>query len=204
MKYCPKCGFNVENMKFCPKCGLELDENMFNKATIDDETLKADNSKNYDSIDKNQLRAEIVRKNAEHYTQVFESMDKLNNGSWNWCGFLFGPMWFAYRKMYLWSIITFIGPILIGIILAFCMINHLDQFDIVSRCVSLAISIAFGFIANRIYKKRVDDIIEQLPASETARSDYLQKKGGTNPIAMIIMIIIILSYRVFDVYLSTM
>ena len=212
MNYCPKCGFPTENMKFCPKCGFELKESESNisedmnnenvtpevKSSVVESASSANRneSKEYSRDDEiRDLRAALVGEKADHYVPIFEGLDKNGGQSWNWCGCLFAPMWFAYRKLYGWSAIAIFAPTVVGFLIGIVLVATSagdGVTNVLSRCLGIAFAIAFGVISNSAYKKRIDRLIVEMPEGEEARKRYIDRKGGVSGGGLVLALIIYL------------
>ena len=147
-------------------------------------------------------RASLIGKNVEHYIPIFEKLDQNGGTSWNWCGFFFGPYWFAYRKMYGWVAIALIVPTLVGIAfgIAFILAGADDAtVDVAARLLGLVVNIVFALVANSSYKKRIDKLVKAMPEDNDAKAKYIETKGGVSVAAVIITIAIYVveSYIVF-------
>lgn len=60
--------------------------------------------------------------NAGHYRKHFERMQRAQTRwlpGWNWAAFLHSTGWFWYRRMYGWSILNLIAPVLLLLLLVF-------------------------------------------------------------------------------------
>ena len=150
------------------------------------------------------IRALLVGKNTEHYIPIFNDLDTTGGICWNWCGFFIAPVWFAYRKMYGWSVIAIIAPIVIPFIVGFIMAAEYasdSAMDLMSRVLSLGIAIVFGGVANRAYRKRIYRLAKEIPAEENARAEYIKRKGGVNVAAMIIVLVIYLAMCLVGAFL---
>jgi len=103
-----------------------------------------------------------------------------------WLGLFFGPVWFFYRKMYLYGFIILVCLMLIGQLLAFLEITpH----------ISIIISILYLFIATPLYlhhiERKISAIRYKFPTAEEETLKVLVKKvGGTSNLALTIYLII--------------
>jgi hypothetical protein len=62
--------------------------------------------------------------NAGHYRNHFERMQRAQKRwltGWNWAAFLHSTGWFWYRRMYAWSVLNLITPLLFLALLAFAL-----------------------------------------------------------------------------------
>ncbi|WP_432738469.1 DUF2628 domain-containing protein [Maridesulfovibrio sp. FT414] len=53
----------------------------------------------------------FMGENAAKYYQRFEKFELLGGGfaaTWHWPAFFVGPLWFMYRKMYVWALVSFL------------------------------------------------------------------------------------------------
>jgi hypothetical protein len=103
----------------------------------------------------------FIGKNQDYYMDRFQKMDSVNSkNSWNWCGFLFGPYWMAYRKMY--------KPALI--FTALCAVLPFIPWTVIS-----------GIRGNHIYKDHVNNCLQEAKKkAPLERERYLVQNGGTN------------------------
>ena len=187
MNYCPKCGFEVRDMKFCPKCGFEL---IKAKDKNSGETFAEATAIGVD------YRALLLESKADHYLPIFDRMNEKSHASWNWCAFFFGPMWFAYRKLYGWAAIVFFSQIILGVI--FGLMSSAES-EIAFRLVLLIIAGIFAQRADYELKRRIDRLILEMPSDESARRIYIQKKGGTSAGGLIIALAAVILIRVISV-----
>lgn len=201
MNYCPKCGFEVRNMKYCPKCGFELQDKtsespgeMKNNGAIlaGEEVSDTEQEQRFVFED---YRADLIGPKADHYLPIFDGMNEKDHASWNWCAFLFGPIWFAYRKLYSWAAITFFAQIAVGFIFGFI---NFSASSVLARLCGLILAAIFAQRANYELKKRIDRLILEMPADEKGRRSYSKTKGGTSVLGLIGAIVIILAvYAIF-------
>lgn len=210
MNYCPKCGFPTENMKFCPKCGFELKgpdgekSQDTDEAVIPTEVVEKPAEKTIDTSEQQgeqtkegeirDLRSALVGEKADHYVPIFEDLDRTGGSSWNWCGCLFSPYWFAYRKMYGWSAIAIAIPLVLGFIVGLMLISYSGDTDTIingaSRLIGIACAIFFGVVSNKAYKKRIDKLVDEAPQDADALNNYIKSKGGVSVGGMILALIV--------------
>lgn len=153
------------------------------------------------------LREALVEKNTEHYVPIFEDLDKEGSSSWNWCGFLFSPYWFAYRKVYAWSAIAIAGPWFVGFLMGIVVYSAIPDISDaavngLSKILGLACKIIFGVLANKMYKLRIDKLIQEMPADPIQRQQFIQKNGGVSVPAMIISIVVYIALTFATVYFT--
>ena len=124
----------------------------------------------------------FIQSNQPFYILKFQKMQMSNSTtSWNWCSFLFGAYWLAYRKMY-------------GIAAAYVVISFvLGLIPGLGTILELAMSICAGIFGNHFYKQYIDGELQTArnmdPISKNA---YIAKKGGTNIGAVFAVLIIML------------
>ena len=89
--------------------------------------------------------------------------------SWNWCSFLFGGCWFAFRKMY-------------GIAAAFVGISFVaGLIPGLGGLIQLALWICSGIFGNHFYKQYIDGELQIAKSMDDFnKSAYIAKKGGTS------------------------
>ncbi len=207
MNYCPKCCFETRDMKFCPKCGFDLqrqekrpDEEVFGEILEREAPEPEDLEREVPEPEAPEAdpRVALIGKKPEHYIPIFDSMEKRGGSGWNWCGFFVAPMWFAYRKMYGWSAIAIIVPLVsafvVGIIAASLSASDMAM-NILSRVLSLLFAIIFGSLANSSYKSRIDKLVSELPEEEQARERFIKRKGGVSVLAVFLVLIIYLAFH---------
>lgn len=168
--YCPKCGQELDANNVCtnPSCPTNSQSNYSNNMNFnnnqyannqfnnDNQFNKQYNANQYNEfgddylgITPNDMMDFIGDKNTEYYMEKWTRYQANNNFiSWNWPAFLFGFIWFAYRKMYNWM------GILIGISIVTDIIFE-GIFDLsgVNTLLGLVINVACGLLANQIYIK---------------------------------------------------
>ena len=150
-------------------------------------------------------RAALIGKNTEYYMPVFEKLDQKGGTSWNWCSFFFTYVWFAYRKLYGWAAIAILVPLFAGAVCGLFLDSvTIDQaaVDVFLTLFEFGLNLVFGFVANGIYKKRIDKSIYYMPKDYAAREKYIQSKGGVNQIAAGIMAVIFVGVYILNMYLE--
>ena len=96
---CPNCGANnPPDTLFCPTCGMPRNvsgaEAQFNNPYVKfDDPFK---DVTIDGVSSKDM-AEFIQGSSYEYIRKFSQ--KKHNG-FNWAAFIFGPLWFLYRKMY--------------------------------------------------------------------------------------------------------
>ena len=122
----------------------------------------------------------FIQKNQQFYMQIFQKMQMNNSkASWNWCSFLFGAYWFAYRKMY-------------GIAAAYVAISLVSPFiSSISGLLLLALPICSGIFGNYFYKRYIDNELQMARNMDAFNKNaYIAKKGGTSTGAVWVFIVI--------------
>ena len=235
--FCPNCGlFCDTGADFCPNCHFPLHKDSAPQQGAAHEQPVVDNPFEGEPISEigfddlfEAIYADdeisgipakdyifIVRQNYIYFLRVFKILSQRAKAKvFNWCAFLFGFLYFFYRKMYK------IGTILLGIylvsnipalVLSFHMIDQaLDdpmlmsslQFDltglegwaVASQLMvyfRLGVAVFAGFVANRFYFSHCKKKIEQLRSISTGGSEneYFQTLsaiGGVSPIAVFLV-----------------
>ena len=88
---------------------------------------------------------------------------------WNWCSFLFGTYWFAYRKMYV------IAAIYCGITLVAGLLN------IFGSVITIAAWFCSGIFGNYLYMKHVEQRLQEANSMpEPMRTQHIGKHSGTS------------------------
>ena len=140
----------------------------------------------------NNRRAALIGRNVEHYLPIFDRLDK-GGSSWNWCGFFFGPMWFGYRRLYGWAAIAFVIPLIVGFVLGAILYSvQADELTMnaFSVLAALPFRIFFAIVANKAYKKRIDNLAVRMPVNEEERARYIQSNGDISEGALVLLILI--------------
>ena len=106
---CLKCGNEIkDNEQICSKCG-------YNKNTISN-TDNPFGIKNQGIYNPNAVNKEEAKEKLDHQQQFHQLVEiyigplynNFKKGSFSWCAFFLGPVYFIYRKLYSVGITIFI------------------------------------------------------------------------------------------------
>ncbi len=215
--YCSKCGTKYSgDSAFCSRCGNRLKEpsaapvcTQSNPANTDpyaytqqngtsqsaytpqyqqNTTQYQQNTSSYDHNAYSQQASTVIDPdvevligaNKDYYVSKFQEMKSQNKkNTWNTAAFLVTPFWFIYRKMYGYGCGMFGGLFLISLIgVPFLSVLALGGY------------IVAGIFSNYIYMKWLEKHANQLKTmSEPYRTQYVQKNGGVNTVALVIAIV---------------
>lgn len=133
------------------------------------------------------LVSEYIGKNAQ----------EIIDGNVNWAaavsGQLIGPVWFFYRKSYLLGFAFLVLTYIVGAIAS--AINF--------EAASLVMFFIYLFTANKLYlwdvKRKLNKIMASGNMSEDQLLDTVREKGGTNTLAAVIYVIVIIAYLVVNI-----
>ena len=176
-KQCRQCGAWAEEMdKFCQQCGSSLADAVAQEVpeVVDAEIIAPPKRYSNPAADAREVRERLIGEKTEYYLPRFEKMETLNSfTSWNWCAFLFGPLWMLYRKMYAYGIVLFV-------------LNELLGF--VAGGLSLLVSIGIGIVGNYLYMKDINNRTDKaLDMQPEEREAFIQKNSGTSWIPVIVI-----------------
>lgn len=120
----------------------------------------------------------FIQANQQQYASRFQKMQLSNsNISWNWCSFLFGSAWFAYRKMY-------------GIAAAYMVVNMIaSMIPGLGGLINLALWVCGGLYGDYLYKQYMDKELQIAKSmDEVNKNSYIAQKGGTSTGAVFALI----------------
>ena len=180
---CPYCGASHTSVdRFCRRCGRSF-------ALQNPTTTMPYNSDNAYSNGFYQSQAnptqgyvgeeKYIVNNVGFYKSKFNDMRNWNKKtSWNWPAFLFAPYWCFYRKMYGIGAGVLAGSFIFSLI------------GVIGWVILLAGCIVFGIFANYIYMQHIQQLIttEQI-LQEPYKAQHIQKSGGVNTLATVLIII---------------
>lgn len=191
---CQKCGSALNaGQNFCPVCGnsvVELDT-LYNSQNNSSPIINSTNEST--AIDKNSLYSMYIGKHA----------NEIQKGGYSFCTLIFGPIYFLYRKMYLygfiWILINSIINPFIGLIS-----NGLNYF------VSVISMFVMGFFTKKIYLKKIQKDVDELYLKNSYKSkeelmSILMTKGGTSiPAIFLGLLAVPVSLLLSGLYLALM
>ena len=93
-----------------------------------------------------------------------------------------------------------IVPLLLGIVVGiFVYSSSADDAiaNVIIRVSSLAVNIVFAILANGIYKKRIDKLVNEMPEDPAERTKFIESKGGLSVVATVISIAIYIGLYLF-------
>lgn len=139
-------------------------------------------------------RAEYIQKNIGTYLRKFNKIDSGDKASsWNWCAFLFTVDWLVYRKMYKLAVIVLVATVVIDLVaqlVFFSVISNELAASLLSNFVTIAYCVFIGIMGDRWYKTRIDKFVEERAGIPDEEKQQHYKKGGTNIVAVIVMVLI--------------
>lgn len=154
-----------------------------------------------------ELFEEYVQKNKSYYTGKLKKYNSGQRFSFNVFAFFFGAFWFLYRKMYVEAILIVIALILEGFLESIILTNKIgqDQSTIVNMLGTITLWTIIGFLGNYFYLRKADKTIlfakQNYPDNELLKK-YLKEKGGVRFVFLLVIIIVIISFFVYNNYLT--
>ena len=128
--------------------------------------------------DEKELKA-FVGDEANYYLTAWFKKERV---SFNWAAFLFSAPWLFYRKMYGVAVVFLVAAIVLAAVLP----------EIV---VTFGFALLCGFYGNWLYYRQARRVIRQVRSQqpvEDTRLKVLARRGGTNPIAVFVFLLIVL------------
>lgn len=178
---CSKCGSkNSEGSLFCSNCGATLTkEEVVNEVPVREEAYTKNEYSSSTSYTDSELSL-FLEKNQPYYMEKFKTMEKTSDKkSWNWSAFLCTSYWMFYRKMYVEAIIYNVG------------ISILACIPFVGLVLVSAGPVCAGLFGNYFYYEHTKKKFVEISCSDNSMREMLiQKKGGTNIILPIVLLII--------------
>ncbi len=119
----------------------------------------------------------LIGDNGWMYILRFKQMKERNSiFTWNWWAFLLGPIWFAYHKMYAWTVA------LLGIDAVFTVIDT-------KSIGTILIDIIIAIFANRFLMDHIDALKRKVDMlSNEKREQYITRHGGTSIVATVLIV----------------
>ena len=175
---CPNCKTVIQADEIsCPICGQNLQA-----VSFEDQRIL------------------YIQTNVETYLKKFNALEmKERKTGWNWCGFLFGPLWMLYRKLYGYAAFFYLAPIFIEVILMYISPSEMFYATTNLLC-TLVMYVCGGLYSDYWYKMKIDRLMQEgLRLNGEAKAKHL-KKGGTNfTLIAILMVIDFILSTVFSI-----
>lgn len=191
MKYCDQCGnaLNPES-KFCSQCGVRLGVSPQPLNRTEAKTT-SNHQKDPVGIPAGELRL-FIQANPDYYLSRWRDIPELGKvqpfrwkGWWNkmnWAAFFLGPVWLAYRKMYVPAILLAIAVPVIGALSELIGAHYWGW----------ALAFVIGPYGNPLYRWHVEKKIRKIK-QETKTVHYgFRIAGGVSWLAPIPFVILIL------------
>jgi hypothetical protein len=136
----------------------------------------------------------------EYFSSKLESFENKRKISFNFHAFLFGFLWFLYRKMFRQALYLIGCVVLVSLvenlIFGARLVNETYLSFIVNGANTLFFSLFTGFFGNWIYlahaKKELSRIVQQTETDEQQRLQLIRQRGGTSHGWVITILIIML------------
>ncbi|OCA70788.1 hypothetical protein BBI01_12670 [Chryseobacterium artocarpi] len=135
-------------------------------------------------MNQNQLYEDLFQKRNSYYLEKLELYENGKKFTFNYATFIFGLLWFLYRKMYLETIVIFLILYTETAFENFFLTDKIgiEQTKLVSFIITILSLIVAGFSGNYLYIKRAKRTIKKAEkkfSEYEQRKKYLTKKGGT-------------------------
>ena len=130
----------------------------------------------------------VGQEKADKYEQKFAKIEE-GRRSWNWCAFLVGPWWLAYRKLYVQACL-YLAFVLAIYAAAFTVGSFFLMMGYSSRgmvTAGIAIAVYFGLNGDKMYFDKINKCFD----SEN-KDKCIGKYGGTSAKAVILFFVIFL------------
>jgi type II secretory pathway pseudopilin PulG len=215
--YCNACGQeNPDGAWFCAKCGATVKQSTQTspasaRPTSASSTPSTTSESHRFSPPRSNLvgaaaagtsedeewRAVIGPKNADYYLPKFAAAESGDYYRWHWPAFFVTGYWLLYRKMWGWSlmyliVIPIVGSLLLGVLGAIAgPKSNVTAF--LPLVWFLFILIAPPLVANQLYYSHCRNLIartRQRFPDRARQLSYLDAKGGTSAIAIIIILVL--------------
>jgi hypothetical protein len=144
----------------------------------------------------------FVGKNADYYARKWGKRNRQGKPAaytWNAAAFLISPVWLVYRKMYRQAAFYLVAAMAI---VAACLLLDDSTGEILSRAASYALTITLGLYGNAMYHDHARKTIDKLRSqglSGATLGEELQRRGGTNPVAAWILVVVMTAVIVLSV-----
>lgn len=126
----------------------------------------------------------IVQDKTYYYDTKISALNRSGGKvSWNWAAFMFPLYWFAYRKMYLYSLIV------AGVMVGITMLGWIPgMFGFILKwLLNIAFCVCSGIFANAIYKYHIENVyMEGSGMDADSQWIFFHKRGGTSKPAIFV------------------
>ncbi len=149
----------------------------------------------------------VVRR-TDYYRDQWKKFDEKSGFalSFNWAACLGQVIWLAYRKLYL--------PLFLAIVISLVyvalwmdiderLLVHEDTSAASSWIYSLLCFTVFGFFGNYWYWRKFRKVAQQAASSGSSRDaqrQYIQSKGGTNPVIAWLVVVVLFAPVAWALY----
>jgi hypothetical protein len=136
--------------------------------------------------DEEATRAYIGEK-APHFLEKWRRMDARKSiVSFSFPGFIFGPFWLFYRKIFKEGLIVAGVAFVMSTFAVFGQVMHEEVIQVLVNLVSFGVALGIGLFGNHLYRRHVAGQTALLDAAgqdPQAVRDQLAMQGGTSPAA---------------------
>lgn len=179
--FCTQCGRkNESTSKFCNSCGSALRKNESQGNNLEGE-INTSNYNNYTNSDYSEEEMNIfLSKNQMFYLEKFDQINRTGDKkTWNWSAFLANIYWMLYRKMYVEAGLYFLANFILSFI------------PIIGWILSLVLWGGVGLFANSLYLDHINKKFKEINCADSnLRQTLINKYGGTNMVAPIVLLLI--------------
>ncbi len=184
---CLRCGNEIkDNEQICSKCGYNK-----NSSPNNDNKFATNNIGvlNTNPIDKEESERRLtIQKQFDELVEIYIGSMYYNfkKGSFSWCAFFFGPLYFLYRKLYAVGIFIII---LNGIISTIFRNNYL-----LLSIVQLVFAIFQGVVFKKLYFNECVERIAKIKQKNEDKgfnqlTEIVRLKGGVNKLVLVIAVL---------------
>ena len=206
--FCSKCGHELGYNNLCSNPSCTSNNHHVPVSNLYNNSYSSQKDFNFfDEVTTDDVATFVGERNTEYYlNQWGKHKSNTNFISWNWPGFFFSWLWFAYRKMYGYAALIYFGPSALYILATILP----DKATLVLiPLIMIGVRIAVPLFANQLYTKYIDKSITSIKTSIPGRSDEainrrLQQVGGVNWTPVIVISIIAGFYMILIIGMVSM